>query len=355
MRRRLQGSISLLLALIIPLMSLLFILGLAYGERRLREADFARAVTAAAEKSMASYDRGLWRDFGLWGVEESEMHLEECFELAPHAQITYALQNTKKTLEKDEIKRQILRFMRLRGPAFLALDLEKRMRSALDGRQTLSGGKLETSLREAHRRLEAEKNYEAGREGINLLNQKRLGSGKKWQNDEPSESEGSNSSDGKNQGMSELSSKQKGFIENLLFSFNKDMLPVYHALGSEDVKPDEVFSPSCIEGLAGKMDLLLDRGLGMDAERLSLAEYILRFFPAALWTEHDALHFRRLRTPDGRLLGDLAKERPLEVEQIITGLNVPKLAENRCEMILTGLRFLPQMLAASQSPSRQAT
>lgn len=393
MKQHLQGSISLLLALILPAMSLLFILGLAYGERRLREADFARAVTAAAEKSMASYDRGLWLDFGLWGVEEAEMHLEECFKLAPHAQISYSLKNTEKTLEEKEIKSQILRFMRLRAPAFLALDLEKRMHSALEGRRSLAGGKLEASLREAHRRLEADRKFEEGREGVNSLNQRKLESERNEQNEQPlplppvrkdsehleqgllppgahdssalaeilpvgsqagqTETEGFSGNQGES--MSELGSEHKSFLEGLIFSFSKGMLPVYHALGSEDIKPDEAFSPSCIEGLAGKVDLLLDKGLRMDSERLALAEYALRFFPAALWTEHDATHLRRLRTPDGRLLGDMAKERPLEVEQIITGVQDPQKAEERCEKILLGLRFLPQLLAAAQSPSRQAT
>lgn len=391
MKQRLQGSISLLLALILPAMSLLFLLGFAYGEQRHREADFARAVTAAAEKSMASYDRGLWLDFGLWGVEETEIQVEECFKLAPHAQISYSLKNTKKTLEKDELKAQILRFMRLRAPAFLALDLEKRMRSALEERRSLAGGKLSSSLHEAHRRLEANKKFEEGRKGINSLDQKRMESGTEEENEQPlllppgrEESETQNpgfmsaetdnssahaeilsqgaespSSEGflssPEEGVSEMGSGHKGFLEGLLFSFSRGMLPVYHALGSDDVEPDEVFSPAYIEKLAEKVDQLLDKGLSMDSERLALAEYALRFFPAALWTEHDATHLRHLRTPDGRLLGELAKTRPLEVEQLITELNDPKKAEERCEKILLGLRFLPQLLAAAQSPSRQAT
>lgn len=346
-RVRLKASVSLFMAILVPAVSIFFLTALAYGERRIRELDLARAAKGGAGIALASFDRGLWRDYGLWGLNPSDFKKEIMKALYPGSGLECSLNKQKTLYQSGEVKRQIIHFMRLRAPVLLGQTVYERLRLASEGRKQWLQSTMALAVRNGHTELQAERQYQEAKNEVNTLSSTRTG---KTENNESGES-----GESQKAGFEErLSSGEKSALEDLLFSFADHMLPVYEALGTEKVSREEAFAPSCIERLADKLDRILDAGQGYEMDRLCLAEYVLHYFPAASWLERGERGTLQLTTPDGRELRALAEKHPLQAEMIAAGMSDKKKAVRYCESVITGLRFIPHYIAANRDTTAQA-
>ncbi len=351
---RLQGSVSLLFALLMPVLCLALLLGLAYAERCAAEYDGIRCLKSSGKLALASYSRSLWLNYGLWGLNPQEVDLSEAEEIL--AQLP-ALVDKQLDLAYDaelysgsQIQAQVNRYMKLRAPLAMGADLLERMRTAAYARQDLGQKGALATIQQGHRQMRAYDLYQEGQqdwESIKGYLPAEAGPDSETDLDEATENL-------QVDGLTETD-LEAGLeaMAPLLRHFSRYMLPVYEAMGTSEVSADTAFAPRMIESLASKLDLLLDHGLGVTTEAMNLAEYSQLYFPAAVNYERLPGAMTYLYTPQGQSLEDLAQERPLELEQIAAGLDKPILADKYCEAMLTGMRFIPQYIAGQRSPSRQ--
>ena len=348
--RRWQASVSLLLAIILPSVIFLSQAAFHYAIQRRYEADAARAVTAAAELCLSQFSRKLWKDYGLWAFQEEEVKIDSAQKLSADPDFNLSLESSEELFGSGSLKKQILRYMRVRAPLYTADDILTRIRSAASERQLLSGGQSTAlAVRNANQELEAYAAYQEGAPAV-----KRLTSGT-LSNEQEVNLEESDSSE-----ESDLASELMGafdalppFLKDAIRNFAKKSLPVYHSLGTAGVNEENAFAPEMIESLAARIDILLDSGLSVSADHLSLAQYTLAYFPAAVHQENGRHEIRKIATPDGRLHEEIAKERALQAEIIASGKAEGEEARKHCELLITGLRFIPQYIAASKDVKLQ--
>ncbi|MDO5033332.1 MAG: hypothetical protein Q4D97_00630 [Eubacteriales bacterium] len=375
-RRKLRGSVSLLFALLLPLLCLALLAGIAYAERCCAEYDGVRNLKSAGELALASYSRSLWQNYGLWAVEPEAVDLAECETIlvelpdlvGKHIKIDFSAP----LYEGRQLQDQIDRYMKLRAPVVMGADLVARIQLAAKSRLDLSQGSALATIQKGHQQMQSYQAYQQGQGQLADLKGYLAAEGAE---EDPSQGQSGGLTTDALRGETGADSEEAGQLATppdqlevwseedmtagleslapLLRHFSRHMLPVYEAMGTQGVSEDTAFDPSFIENLAGKLDGLLDRGLGVTSEAMNLAEYSQLYFPAAINLERQPRALVHLYTPQGKDLQDLAKERPLELEQIASGLQNPKLADTYCGAMITGMRFIPQYIGSQRSPNRQ--
>lgn len=336
------ASISLIVAIILPALSVLFITCFSLTERCLIEYSASRLLKAAGKVALASYSRDLWRSYGLWGIEQAEVKLDKVnasLNRLPERIVNsgISIEFSNPTLNPDQLQEQIFRYMKLRAPVILSSELIHRIRSAAEARASLDGGDIRSTIRGQHEADKAHANFQLLKPGLALL-------------EDPSSLEIIRNED------PDLIIADAEEIELLLpfiKQFSKKLLPVYEALGSSE-SGEESFAPGSIENLAGKLDDLLDYGYLADLEKLCLTEYCLLYFTSASNIEKGLRSQKVLMTPDGRSLRDLAETRPFELEQIVSARSNIKEAQTYCDGLITGMRFIANYIAFFRTPSKQA-
>ncbi|MDO5015870.1 MAG: hypothetical protein Q4E09_02530 [Eubacteriales bacterium] len=336
---RQTAAISILLALICPVLVLLFLASQALSERMIAEYTAARLTKSAGKIILASYDRDLWQNFGLWAIQEEDIDLkliESALESQPkilERKFSYELSGN--IFEPQILKEQVLRYMKLRAPVILSSEMLHRARSAAEGRQSLVRGSTAGSLNQLHEASSAEEKFLKAQAGLDSLEE--------GQTDLQSENL-----------LEQLPTEELETFLPLIETMARQFLPVYEALGTTAPPPAEAFRPSNIEKLARKLDELLDFAYLEDWERLCLAEYCLLLFPAQVNVEKKFQSQSYLLTPNGQKLADLAEKRPLELEQLATGKRSARAAGRQAELLICAMRFVAQYLAGSKMPDRQA-
>lgn len=340
--RKVQGSISLFFALFIPVLCLAMLAGFAYVERCAAEYDGARCLKSAGKLALASYTRSLWQSYGLWGLNPADVDLSECESILKDLpdlvgkEVLISYHND--LYQGSQLQEQINRYMKLRAPVLMGSDLLERMRVASASRCDLISQTALATIQEGHRQVSAYDLYQEGQGQMEKLP-------KQLPPEVKSREQANLSQDDLEEGLAELGP--------ILRHFSRYMLPVYEAMGTQGVSAETAFDPSFIEKLASCLDSLLDTGLGVTTEAMNLGEYSQWYFPAAVNFERLPGAMTYLYTPQGVSLQELSQERPLELEQIISGLPNPRLADKYCQAMISGMRFIPQYIAGQRSPSRQ--
>lgn len=348
------AAVTLLCALLLPVFSLVSVLSLALAERIEAEYAAARILKVSGQLALAAYSRQLWNSYGLFGLREADIDLtaaEEILDNLPEIIATQISCEVSEDLFSGELlKEQIIRYMRWRAPLVLSNNALHRLRSAATDRINLQAGNAYQSLQNAHHRQDASGKYLAGREDINKLENMA-----EYSTEEPAAQQSEVPDEQEENTQSAAEDTDLEALQPILQHFSRYMLPVYEAFGTEKISQDDAFSPAMIEGLASKLDYLLDQGLGADWEQLCLAEYALMLFPARINLERVQGGHYELYTPDGRSLSSLAKDRDRELEQIVAQTGNPDQASRHCEHLIMGMRFIPRYIAAQKNPSLQAS
>lgn len=336
---RQTAAISILLALLCPVLVLLFLASQALSERVIAEYTAARLTKSAGKIVLASYDRDLWQNFGLWAIKEEDIDLrllESALESQPEMigrKFDYEL--SENIFEAQILKEQVLRYMKLRAPVILSTEMIHRARSAAEGRQSLIGGSAGASLDQMHEGSSAEEKFLNAQMGLKGIKEGQTDLLSEDLDEEP--------------GLEEL----EAFLP-LVEVMAREFLPVYEALGTTVPAPEEAFRPSNIEKLAHKLDELLDFAYLEDWERLCLSEYCLLILPAQVNVEKQLRGQSYLQSPNGQKLADLAEKRPLELEQVATGKTTARAAGRQADLLICAMRFVAQYLAGSKMADRQA-
>ena len=386
-KKRLPAAISLLMALLTPLLSALFLIGIAFGERINRELDEGRALHTAEELLLVQYSRDLWKDFGLWGYEAAQVSLEEAQTLLQDSKTSLEFTAVQPLYGSGEVKKQILRYMKLRAPVLFSKEALGRIQEAARGREALGYGTMLATIRKQHENQGADQKYASAKEWIAELESEQEGGDvfsvqnlDEVQTLPDANADHSSASPPQasledalpnagtplgevlspdvveslgNSGEVASSSEDLRFLTAFLASFSRKIQAVYQAAGTEDSR-QEAYAPAAIENLAAALDRLLDTGLGMESERLSMAEYALLHCPGTVFFERQATRQAELLSSDGRPFRELAKERPAELEQLCSGLSSVGLATRWTEALLLGMRFIPRYIAAGNDPALQA-
>lgn len=374
---RCPAAISLLMALLVPLLSGLFLIGIAFGERINRELDQGRALHTAEELLLVQYSRDLWKDFGLWAYEAGSVSLEDAQVLLRESDANLQFTATQSLYGSGEVKKQILRYMKLRAPVLFSKEALERIQEAARGRQALGSGSMLEAIRKQHAQQQADEKYAAGKELIAEMEAEKgsaaaLPDGESRElpalppggaeGEETALAAGTAKGEGSGAGAEDsrsalaetgISDADLSFLTPFLSSFSRRMQPVYQAAGTENSSL-EAYSPGSVESLAGALDRLLDAGIGIESERLSLAEYALLHCPGTVFFERQGSRTAELLSPDGTPFRELAEKRPAELEQLCSGLSSPGLASRWTEAMLLGLRFVPRYIAAGHDPALQA-
>ncbi len=354
---RLRGSVSLFFALLMPALCLVLLVGLAYAERCATEYDGIRCLKSSGELALASYSRPLWLHYGLWAVNPQEVDLAEAEAIL--AQLPDLVDNQldirydAELYTGNQLQDQVNRYMKLRAPVLMGADLVEKMRTAALSRQDLGQSRALATIQQGHGQVKAYDLYQDGQNNLGKI-KGYLPAEAEMEREEDINTATEELPPDQLDGLTEADMEAGlSYIAPMLRHFSHYMLPVYEAMGTSEVSADTAFAPSMIEKLAGQLDQLLDQGLGVTTEAMNLAEYSQIFFPAAVNYERQLGAKTYLYTPQGESLEELASKRPLELEQIASGLEKPKLANKYCEAMITGMRFIPQYIAGQRSPSRQ--
>lgn len=330
-----QASVSLFLALILPSTVFFLLAGLRFADERKKESDAVRALSAAQELLLAQYSRKLWREYGLWAYAETETDMTPAQEIYGRKGGRITLEAASPLWEDGQMRDQIIRFMRLRAPAFAGAELLRRIRSAADERTLIHGQSSLAAVRNAHQGAAAEEAYSQGGKAV------------------ADYTESETPQEGK-EAWKEIGEGARTELEGSLRSFSRHILPVYEAGGTRDIRAEEAFSPSNIEKMASSLDFLLDQGIGIHSDRICLAQYALSYFPSEVHLEREGGAIRLLRTPNGQSMQELKQKRPAEAEQIASGRMNAEEAKRDCRYAITLFRFIPRYIASFRDPGLQA-
>lgn len=324
--RRELGGVGLAICILLPTILLVFNVVLTGAQNRVDELDYWRTCRAHLEIAKASYDRKLWREYGLWGVRQEQITDSLPMQLAEDA-TNPAISVDRPLFATAELHRQIQKHMDLRAEILLTEDVINRYQVW----SAKSPGSLQSELADA-----------LGT--IDTSDPRKLIENPPPPADWPVE---------KNEEGEEVPVSTEGIdysralspVSDLLEECYTAILPVYNAAAIGI--GDNPLAPSGLLSIAAVVDDLLDNS-GFVPEKLALQEYVLNYFTSAV--EDDA--HRQISTPYGKLHSDLIKQGRLgEVEQVITGIfDGPKAADrilNYLRMICFSANLLENLSDAS--------
>ncbi len=352
LKKKEVAAISLVFAILMPLFFSLIYISFAFIERCVTEYDVARLLKTSGKIILSSYSRELWHEYGLLAVAEEDIQLgliyEEIDKLSNRICKTIEYELKDPLLQADILEQQILDYMKIRAPVLLADDFMEKISSAAAERELLFGGSASEALKYRLQTNNADEKYLEGQAGLKLLMENQ-------ENPLAQQDSGDVSYLNLKEGEGESIETDIDFseIKPFLTGFTKKILPVYEALGTEDISSDDGYRPANLGKLTARIDNLLDFSVHPSLESLYLGEYALLYFPAYINIERRMDGNYELFTPSGLSLHDLAEERALELEQIVSGLSAKRAAERFCDYLILGFRFVPQYLSAFKNTSLQ--
>ena len=352
-----KGSLAVFFCIMLAALIVLGSGWLQAAQRRAAEASFTQAMAAQTDVTLASYERGLYDQFGLFAFVEDALD-PSVFQksLPPSLQAEDVQLNCRqKLLEPSVLDPQMVSQMKARLPgawldwfaarwsgfADTLSGLQPRnsfMPQAADGaagqvlspvrNEALPPGSLTDLLRDAFQGLTAalvqrtadylfEKlrdELQAELEGDLLPEMRRLFA----------EFAATGNADG------------EGLIAGLLGGL-----------------PD-FFNPQSLTGMAASLEQMLDFSTVPVYEKLCVVEYIMSYLTRRTAGQYLDGIWQPSRTPDGRSLQDLLPDRPAEIEQVVTGLQHRESAAATCRFIVVSIRSLLHVASILTDETRMA-
>lgn len=367
-----SGAMTLAICILIPSIAGLFIVGYRYGQSLINEVDFVRALQACKEDTLSSYDRKLYYEFGLWGV-----NLDKCSHpssdkilLSEKQSFTenkadFVLSQDKSVFAEESLKAYIYAHMKLRMPLLLSRDLLQAIRGQQEALPAF-GDQLASDLAALSPQAEEQlKEAEAlAKQGGNQLPSPDPGSSNPGSPDpglptppgtptNPHQPSDPGQGDGASQ-------KALLYVSKASDEIITNLIPVYeaHDLQAIDGEPGTGpngeggnsgtdpnggtgkaagkgqggYSPEQLAKLAKKWDDFSKQPSDFVGDKLYLTEYILNYFPAVV-TQKDGSD---LKTPYGKPLKALGRNGQAEV--IVTGIRNRYQAEKTVKYLIIGMR-----------------
>ncbi len=318
---RQRGSLTLACCLMLPAIILLMTSLLVGSIWTRQDLDAVRAARQSTASALAAFDRGLYRDFGLFALTDQVVKRTSSDFLLPD---TYCQKITVEDslYEKEQLMGAIARHMSVRATAGLIDEAIGRIReirniapdNMADSVRSLDGSDPDTANPDLE---EDETNEEWFSEYSQYIDQE-------YRDD---------------------------YHDSLL-----GLSPVYvpDADGGGSVEDFDPYQVSSLEKLAQGLDTMMFTLPEGFTDQLLLTEYSLSYFGSQVNSLKQNGAIKQYRTPDGRLHRLFAESRQYEQEMIATGAVGVQAARN-VKYFLVGFRILINLLSTILSADERAS
>ncbi len=357
-----RGSLAIFFCLVIAALVTVFGVWLQAAVFRVHETDISRAMSAQIQTHLASYDRKLYEEFGLFGLKQDTGDRQVFKSCLPGTlqDLPLAIQLQKPVLDEEILRRQIVRHMKTRVPMVYLEDLAGRVRQFGSG---LPDVEPSGAIQPANIRAEV---FSCGRTNRRadtaFLSENNLGGGLAGilqtclQNVAGTSVEktaktlfGSIMEELQDKILYELKKQYRQYASSIAGISRNETNSVLL-----DQMPD-FLDPKNLTDSAGKLDNLLSFDTSPAYEKLCLTEYVMGYFLPRVTVKTDSAGTTSLRLLDGRDCGSLAASRPAEIEQILTGLDNAETAGSIVRLYLIGIRSIIQLAALLTDESRMSS
>lgn len=322
--RRRRGAFSLFLILVTT--SLTLVLGVLLQATRIRadELELARAMNAQLQVSLAGFDARLRQDYGLFGFPQAGLQTDTLTRMLADPALVQSVQIKAEGnfWQVSQLRSQILRQMRLRLP----LTALRFLTDQAPAWQALAG-QAKSSTRTVNELLTAGGQDSAAvttvlRELADLLGQAL----------QPL--------------LEPLLQKALARLDIGLGQLMGTVIPEWNpdSAGSGGSVAN-LLEPQTLTNLSSVLDQMADASTNGVYDHFCISEYCLSYFTTHVAVSQADGRQTNLKTIGGQSLASLSKQRPDEVEQLVTGLDRPSQAVALVHGILVGLRSLVQFAA----------
>ncbi len=305
-----SGSLALTFCLLLPVVFLFLLTLFDNALKDRRDLDLSRWVAANLELNLANFDQELWQSFGLFALNKPLGSIPSAnYDNTASIQVT----GMQTLFENKLLSEQILSHMKLRFPAEMIREISHRISQV----QIIDDNSLMGSLDE----LFSEDGYAEAQDYLIT----KPPADPEWEE--------------------ELDEYLEEEIAPLYNKIASALMPVHIYDQKGDIttgkKPD-FFDPESMSRLASVFDSILAVPSTTALDKLYIAGYALDYFPAAVSSRIRSQQTIHRYTPDGRSHGDLIRSRPYELEEILTGRQ-GKRAADEIKSKLVVLRSLIQL------------
>ncbi|MEA4888221.1 MAG: DUF5702 domain-containing protein [Clostridiaceae bacterium] len=357
-----RGSLAIFFCLVFAALVTVFGVWLQAVTLRVHETDIARAMSAQIQTHLASYDRNLYEEFGLFGFKQDTADCQVFKSCLPDAlqNLPLTIQARDPVLDQDILRLQIIRHMKARVPMVYLDDLAGRIRQFSAGLPDVqSSGAIQPAKVLTH--------YSAGSRTYRRMNTVLLSESditgslagilQAYLQDVPGTSVESTAKTLFGNIMEDLQ-------EKILFELKKQYRQYASSIAGVSLsEPDsalldqmpDFLDPGNLTAAAGKLDKLLSFDTSPVYEKLCLTEYVMGYFLPRVTVKTDQTGTTPLKLLDGRDCSRLTGQRPGEIEQILTGLDNPETAGSVIRLYLVGIRSVIQLAALLTDESRMTS
>lgn len=330
--RRQAGAISLLTCMILPGVLLCFVAALSWSQANLDRLDFARSCEQSLSYSLASYNRKLWRDYNLRGLDPNAADWQDGTNLSWQNRevASFELSGVKRLAEPEELKAQILRQMTWRAEVFTLKELISRYSSLTSACKAITSSRPSELLSD----------YDTADPKLLV--------------DYPAEKK--TLADSEEKAAEALTTEERSAalkqVTDLISECEDYLLPEHGYIPADS---EVSFNPTTFNALTSFLDGLLDGGQYPFRDRLYIQEYVMHYFTSAVDSEWRQDQQVALKTPAGRGHKTLIEEgRQAELERLIFNQTDPDRAKSRTKSVCWALAFTEAVVQNTLSKSKQA-
>lgn len=339
-----KANSSLFFLILLPVTMLILFATFANGQSRRNELDFVRASENNLDLTLADYDRQLWQEFGLWGVNEEALNQYSDELLGQYMKEEYLVANkiypANYLEETDQFRTQILRHMNIRSKIFLIEEILNRFTDFQSLSTSLNNSEFWSNLKQDN--IDPEK----------LLQNPDLAQAKLTDLNLTEDQFQEEREDKTEEERSALKEASLSILANLIDQAKEMLIPIYESIGNE--QPSDPLSPSSLESIGDFVDNLMSRH-NTTFSRLEINEYMFHYYTMQCSEFYQHGIPQKMKTPDGRLHEDLIKNgRECEVEHIIFEKNSPQASAKTAKTAITAIRFLYHFMNNTVDPVKQS-
>ncbi|HHU52509.1 MAG TPA: hypothetical protein GXZ43_00300 [Clostridiaceae bacterium] len=343
-----EANTSLFFLILLPITVMVLFLTFENVQLRREELDFVRSCETSLDLALADYDRQLWQEFGLWGVESNLLNqhkneMEQNFVSDRH-EVEIEISGIHNLEDTEQLRKQILRHMSVRSPFLAIEEIIKRIGNVGIMSEQLNNSSVLAEITSKSNLVDPEfiiANPDSAAGDLASLDVEIK------PEDQETLEEMSNSE------LNTLSESSLEILAKLIEEAKTMIVPMYESTGNP--VPANPLAPGSLQNITNFFDQFL---LNYDIpiiSRLQIQEYMLNYYPMQVTELEMSGNKTPLQTPDGRLHSDLhASGRKNEVEQIIFNTNDPDSAASKAKWGIRGICFTYHLIDNFTDEAKQS-
>ncbi len=322
-----KGNISLFFSLLFPVTVLLLFILFSDTQTNKLELDFIRKCENELDLTLASYNRQLWHDFGLWGTDTEKVNSMSdelnALYLSDEKYTESTIKADRYLNDNEELKKQITRHMSIRAPILI---MDNHLRNTEAYSQIIENiSSMKEKLNFDNDNLETI--LENKDEYIHEIEQS-----------EPPEEESGSEEEISETEIKELQDAGFAIVEDLLEDAADSIIPIYESTGS--VGADQPLATNSVQNIFSSFDIMLGNYQIPLIDRIQVSEYLFRYYTLECSSIEKNGEMMVLTTPDGRHCSELINSgRKNEIEQIIFRKESPEKGLQSAKGTMSALRY----------------